>query len=249
MKFLKGRRVGRVRALAIPLVAIVAALAITACGGSSSGSGTTSKSASAATGGGSTTSTSGGGTSTTAKGGAPSSGQRAKLQACLKKHGVTLPSRPAGGYGGGHYGGGAPGGGAPPAGGNPGTGTTHTFTRPPGGFGGGGPGGFAGGNSKFAKAIKACGGFGAGGFGGGRFRGGAGGNGRAPQFSATVLKKFVACVRKNGYPQMPEASSSSNSNGGLFPKDIEGNPNFQKASQSCESVLRSAFPRRPRGTG
>lgn len=257
MKFLKGTRGGRARVLALPLVALVAALALAACGGSSSGSssGSTGKSASASAG---TTTGSGGGstggsTTTTSSGSGSSkfAAQRAKLQQCLKKHGVTLPNRPAGGYGSGHYGGGAPGGGTP------GTGTTHTFTRPPGGFRGGGAGGpggggFAGGNSKFAKAFKACGAnFGSGGFAGrGGFRGGAGGgSGQTPHISSTVLKQFVSCIRKNGYPQMPEASTSKNTNGGLFPKSIESNPKFQKASKSCESVLQSAFRRPPGGTG
>jgi hypothetical protein len=220
-------------AVLLPLVALVSALAIAACGGSSSSSssGSTTKSTS------SSTSTSGGGTSTTAKGG--SSAERTKLQACLKKHGVTLP---AGGFGGGRAGGGAPGSGTtptgtPPAGANPGTGTNRKFTRPAGGFGGGNGGaGFAGGNSKFGKALKACGAnFGGGGAaGGGGFRGGAG---TTPHISSTVLKKFVACVRKNGYAAMPEASSNKNGSGGLFPKRIESNPKFEKASKQCASIL------------
>jgi hypothetical protein len=216
------------RAGMLPLVALLSALAIAACGGSSSSSTTKSTTSS--------TSTSSAGTSTTAKGG--STAERIKLQACLKKHGVTLP---AGGFGGGAPGSGKTPTGTPPAGGNAGT---RTFPKgtPPAGAGGFRSG--AAGNSKFAKALKACGasfGGGAGGFAG---RAGAmGGGGGTPQISATVLKKFVACVRTHGYPAMPEASTSTNSSGGFFPKRIETDPKFVKASKSCSSILQSGFQR------
>ncbi len=127
--------------------------------------------------------------------------------------------------------------GAPPAG----SGTNRTFTPP---AGGGGAAGFAGGNSKFAKALKACGAN----FGGGGFRRGTGGTGTTPHISASVLKKFVACVRNNGYTAMPEASAAKNSSGGLFPKRIESNPKFVRASKKCASVLQSAFRRPTTGT-
>jgi hypothetical protein len=76
---------------------------------------------------------------------------RSSFAECLKKHGITLPSRPAGG-------------GAPPsrpAGG--GAGSAPPTGAAPGNGGQGFPGGAR--SSAFQKAIKACGGFG-GGFGG-----------------------------------------------------------------------------------
>jgi len=72
----------------------------------------------------------------------------ASIRSCLAKHGVTLPNF-------GHRGG------------RPGTGTTGHFRRPGAGFT---P------NSKFAAAMKDCGGFGGGGYGGGGY-GGYGGGG------------------------------------------------------------------------
>jgi hypothetical protein len=157
------------------------------------------------------------------------------LRTCLSKHGVTLPSRT--GHGGA------------------GTGTTPAGGAPTGAPGAGAPtgapgagGGFAGGtNSKFAKAIKACGGK-AGGFGAGGFRGGYGGGyggagagaGRfKATFSKATLTAFVACVRKNGYAAMPEAKTNTTT-GGFFPASVEKNAEFQKASVKCASILRQA---------
>jgi hypothetical protein len=93
-----------------------------------------------------------------------------KLAACLKSHGVTLPTfhRPANG-------------GAPPAGG--------------GFFGGGGgaPGGGFARNPKLRSALQACGAhFPA----GGRFR--AGGFRQSAAFKQR-LGTFVACVKQHGY--------------------------------------------------
>ena len=107
----------RSRRVAVALVTLVAGGALAACGSASSASSTSSTTASASSG---SSSGSGSGTSTT--GGGPNSAKRAQLVSCLKSHGVTLPSRPAG------AGGAPPGGGAPPAGG--GTGTTGTGTTP-----------------------------------------------------------------------------------------------------------------------
>ena len=188
---------GAHRVAATAILVIVASLAIAACGSSSKPTTTT------------TTST----TSTTASAGRGAfTAQRAKLDACLKAHGVTLPSRPAGSgrpYGGaGGYGGG-------------------------GFFGGGGGAGFAGGNSKSAKAFQACAsqvGSGAGRFGG-RFRGRA-------SFSKTTLTAFVACVKKNGYT-LPAPNTSGK--GPVFPASIEKNKQFEAAAKSCESILRTSF--------
>ncbi len=142
-----------VRPIRLPLLCLAAVaitLALAACGSSSTSSSSSSASAAAAS----------GGTSAT----------RTKFTACLKAHGVTLPSfhRPTGGYGYGYgYGGG-------------------------GGFGGGGPGGagsrFA--NPKFQAAIKAC--------GGGAFAGRFGG-GRRFAFNHAAVTKFAACVRSHGF--------------------------------------------------
>ena len=195
-------------------VALFAALAVAACGSSATtGSKTSSSSAASASTG------------------------RTKLVACLKEHGVTLPSRPAGGK--------QPTGGAPPAGGygSPGPG-------PGGGYGGGffgggggaagagGPGAGAGASgppgapkgapsSKFRAAFKACGAD----FGGGRFR--RGGAGAQP--TATALAKFTACVAKHGY-KLPKPNTSGN--GPIFPKSIESNKQFEAAAKVCQSNLR-----------
>jgi len=175
--------------MTIALVALVASLCLAACGSSSSASSSS--------------------TTTTAS----TSSARSKLAACLKAHGVTLPSRPGGFHGGG------------------------TGTTPNGGgfFGGGGGAGGAGGsfrNSKFATAFKDCGAD----FG---FRGGAGGHFGA-HFSTATLDSFVACVKKNGYT-LPAPNTSGK--GPIFPASIEKNAKFQAAAKSCESILRSAFRR------
>jgi hypothetical protein len=147
-------------------------------------------------------------------------GRGSAFRTCLEKHGVTLPNRRP-----------------PGAGGSPGGG-------PPGGgfFGGGGGGGGAGGaggaggrfnNPKFRAALQACG-------GSARFRGGAGA--RRFQLSHTAVNNFVACVRKSGYPQMPNPNFSS---GAIFPTSIRSNKQFQTAARKCQSLLR---PARPSGT-
>ncbi len=229
------RSIGRSQRGALLLVAaVLASLAIAACGGSSnSGKTATSKNAAA--------------TSTSSSG---ASASRTAFTTCLKQHGVTLPSgQGRGGFGfrGGtgttHSGtstngvtittpSGAGSGGAPPNGGGGGAGP----------FGGAGPigGGFAGGNSKFAKAFQACRTkLPAGSFGQGRFGGGAGTRGVIPHFSTAALKSYVACIRKNGDSSMPEPSSSSKT---PFPASAESNPKFRAANAKCERVLlRHAF--------
>jgi len=177
------------------ILAVAGSLIIAACGSSSSS----------------------GSTHTTAS--ASASGSRAKLVACLKQHGVTLPSHRPGAGGHGFFGGGGPPAGGPGQG--AGTGTT-------GGFGAGGrpPGTFR--NSKFARAFKACGGS----FG--HFR--AGGAGRyRPHFSSHTLNAFVTCVRKHGY-DLPKPNTAGN--GPIFPRSIESNKKFQAAARSCSSLLR-----------
>jgi hypothetical protein len=212
-------------------VALIAGLVLAACGGSS---GASSKTASTGSG---TSSSSPG---TTRTGGF--SANRSKLATCLKQHGVTLPS---GGFGAGRFGGGT--GPSGVSGFRPGGfgGTGATGVRP-GGFrrfgatGPSGAGGFAGGNSKFAAALKACGaGFGGGGFGGGGF----GRPGGAATFSATsaadraAVTKYVACVRKHGF-KLPSPNFSGK--GPVFSSTQvdRSNPKFVAASAACQSLLK-----------
>lgn len=216
------------RGVLVMLTALVASLLIAACGGSSnSGKTTTSKNAAS--------------TSTSKAAASPTA-----FTTCLKQHGVTLPAGrggfgfrrngttttgapPAGGYPGG--GGGYPGGGGgyPGAGGTPPTGA--------GAFGGGS----AGGNSKFAKAFQACRSkLGSSGFGRGHFGGGAGAGHFTPHFSSTELKSYVSCIRRNGYPSMPEPDTSKGAKS-VFPASVEKNAKFQAASRKCQSILFKGF--------
>ena len=228
---------GAQRQVVMAVVAVAAGLSIAACGSSSN---TNTKSSSSGSAGGSTTQT----TTTPPAGASAFAAQRAKLEACLKSHGVTLPQRSAsGGYGGyGGYGGGYPGGGYPgaatgttPA---PGTGTTGQGFHP--GAGGGFFRRFGGANSKFAKALKACGAQfgGAGGFGAGRRF--------TPHYSKTTLDSFIACVKQHGY-LLPAPNTSGT--GPIFPRKIESNKQFQAAAKSCESILQSAFRGYPGAAG
>jgi hypothetical protein len=139
---------------------------------------------------------------------------RTAFTTCLKQHGVTSK-----GFGGG----------------------TRTTGAPPAGAGGGGfpggGGGFAGGNSKFAKAMQACRSkLGSSGFGPGRPGSSAGARHFTPHFSSTELKSYVSCIRKNGYPSMPEPDTSKGAKS-VFPVSVEKNAEFQAASKKCQSVL------------
>jgi hypothetical protein len=107
-----------------------------------------------------------------------------------------------------------------------GAGTGTTSGAPPSGGSANGGGGFAA-NPKLRAAIQAC--------GGGNFRPGAGGG---TTLSHTAIDNFVACVRKNGYPQMPSPNFSGK--GSIFPRDVESNAKFKSASSACASVLRPA---------
>lgn len=171
------------RRAALVLIALAAGWVIAACGSS-------------------TTSTSASKTSSTTTSNASS--RRATLVACLRQHGVTLPSRPPG----------------------TGTGTTPGGAPP---FGGGGGRFFGGGafrgNSKLAAAFRACGGTAGFRRGGPRFR-----------ISHTAVNNYVACIRKHGYPQMPNPNFSGK--GPVFPASIRSNAKFQAASRDCASVLR-----------
>jgi hypothetical protein len=165
MKGLTNMTYKRGRGLAALAIFAIAILCLAACGSSGSNGSSSSSSSSAA-----------------ASGGATSS--RAKLAACLKQHGVTLPARPGGARpGGGGYG--------PPPGAGGGRGG--------GGFGGGRGGGFGGGqgrfnNPKFRAAFQACG-------------AAAGFRGRRGNFrpSSAAITKFASCVKQHGYT-LPKAN-------------------------------------------
>jgi hypothetical protein len=153
--------------------------------------------------------------------------QRAKLESCLKQHGVTLPPRPRGrqftpgsGQGGGGSSGGQGGSGAPP--------TSGSGGPPGGGFGGGGFSGRLRSNPKLQAAFKACASdFPRGGF---TFRGAA---------RKAAVAKFVTCVREHGY-DLPKPNFSGR--GPVFPSNIQSDPKFRTASRSCAKLLV------PRGT-
>jgi hypothetical protein len=197
------------------LAVLALGVLIGACGSASSSSSTST--ASTAANGGTGTASAGGG----AAGANPA--RRAALTACLKQHGVTLPSRPAGAPPGGS-GTGTGGGGT-----GTGTGTNGTGTTPGRRFFFGG-GGFAA-NPKVRSALQACGAK----FG---FRGGAGARAR---LSHTVITKFVTCVRQHGY-NLPNPNFSGK--GPIFPASIQTNPKFQAASRACQNLL---VPTRPPG--
>jgi hypothetical protein len=183
-------------------------VALAACGSSSSSTKSTSSSSSSA-----------------AASASGSSASRTKLTACLKQHGVTLPSHAGGYHGGGGYGGG---GGTPPAGAN----GSHKF-KP-----GSGHGGFFGGaqGKKMQAALKAC---------GANFKGRGGFAGRFRP-STTELAKFTACVASRGY-KLPKANTSGK--GSIFPKSIETNKKFEAASKACASDLRPAGAGGAAGSG
>jgi hypothetical protein len=180
----------RSRSLAAVATAVIVAACVAACGSSSSSSSSSSTAAAAS-----------GGTAS-----------RAKLTACLKQHGVTLPSRPAGGgYG-------------PP----PGAGKGNGNGSGGGGLRGGGLGGRQGrfNSPKFRAAFQACG-------------AAAGFRGRRGNFrpSAAAIAKFASCVKQHGYT-LPKANLSGK--GPVYPVKIERNAKFQSASRACQAVLRPA---------
>jgi len=183
------------RASQTAVVLVALATLVAGCGSSASTSSSTSTSAGAA------------------------SSTRAKLVACLKQHGITLPAgrRPGAGAPPGAPGAGS---GTPPAG-APGTGTGTTPSgRPPGGGFFGRTGANA---SKFRAAFKAC---------GANFAAGRGGLRRG--FNRQNIQKYVTCVRQHGY-NLPEPNFSGN--GPVFPANIRTNKKFQTASKACQSLL------------
>jgi hypothetical protein len=202
----------------------LAALTLSACGGSSSdGSTGTQASASASS-----------GSSTTQSG-----GQRGfmsdEVQACLKQQGIELPQ---GGTRGGD--GQPPQGYGPPGGGLPGGGQPPEGATPPDGAGGG----FGGTMSdvdrqKLQDAMKACGVE-------MPARGEGGGGSQRPDVNDAAYQKrvndYVACVRENGF-DLPDPDFSGD--GPIFDPDKvdQSDKTFQAASAKCQSRLR------PSGSG
>jgi hypothetical protein len=167
---------------------------------------------------GSSSSSSSSASSSTSGGGGQTS--RTALTACLRKHGVTLPS----GNGAPPAGGAPSGGGAPPAG-APGTGTAPSGGGTP-------PAGFSGaGGSKLQAAMKAC---------GAKLPSGR----QSATFSRQGIQKYVTCVRKHGY-DLPNPNYSGH--GSVFPASIRSNSKFQAASRPCQSLLRPAGGSAPPG--
>jgi hypothetical protein len=139
---------------------------------------------------------------------------------CLKSHGVTLPSRPAG------------------SGSNPaGSGTFPTGgSFPSGGFGGGGGGGFGGGNSKFAAAFQACASLRPAGSGRGFGTGGS-------AASTLALKTYVNCLTIHGVT-IPSGSAETTALRALFT-----NPTAKdKTAEAACATLRPRFGGRPSST-
>ncbi len=146
----------------------------------------------------------------------------AAMRECLQKHGITLPQRPPGqrrapGAGGLLGGGGAGGAGGPQL--------PKGVTR-----------------AQFQAAIQKCG------ASAGRFVGPGGQNSRrhfgSPAFRA-ALAAFAACMNRNGV-KLPAPNTTGN--GPVFSTQgvNTASASFKAASTKCQSVLRSAFPRRPR---
>lgn len=235
------------RATVLPLLA-TAALGLTACGG---GDDTASMPAAATTANGGAQQQGGYGQGGRGGFGAQTEEERAKLQACLKKEGVTLPTG-RGGQGGGP--GDAPptrtdgappagadgappadGAGGPPGGGLPGGGGGRTG----GPAGGGGAGMSTADREKLQAALKTCG-----------VTAPADGAGRRPgrpDVSSAAYRKsieaYVACVKKNGF-DLPKPDFSGD--GPIFdPGEVDqDDATFKKASEACQSTLRQG-----RGTG
>jgi hypothetical protein len=145
----------------------------------------------------------------------------AAIRECLQKNGITLPQRPSGQPApgvGGLLGGGGVGGPQLPKG----------VTR-----------------AQFQAALQKCG-------GGARRPGDPGGPGGqagrrrfgTPAFR-TALAAFATCMNRNGV-KLPAPNTTGT--GPVFStKGVNtASASFKAASTKCQSVLRSAFPRRPR---
>jgi hypothetical protein len=206
---------------------VLAALTLTACGGSSTGSASTGTQSSGSASSGSNSTPSGGGRGFMSD----------EVQACLKKQGVDLPQ---GGFRGGDgqapqgADGQPPSGYGPPGGGLPGGGQPPEGSTPPrrGAFGGSDED-----RRKFEDALKACG-VDIPAQGQGRFQ-------RPDVNDADYRKRvnaYVACVRENGF-DLPDPDLSGD--GPIFNPDQvdQTDKTFQAASAKCQGKLR------PSGSG
>lgn len=139
-----------------------------------------------------------------------------ETRSCLKEQGVELPEPGQGGE--------LPEGGEPPPGQAPEGGEPPSF---------GGAGGTQG--KKMQEAFKEC--------GVEVPEGGQGKPGGAPNTNSAAfrksLKKYVACVRENGY-DLPEPNLSGN--GAVFDESEvdQEDPEFKAASEKCQTLLRGA---------
>jgi hypothetical protein len=157
-------------------------------------------------------------TSTVANG--PNSARQAEITACLKKQGITPPpgvrqNRPARPPGAGAAGGGPPGGGL---------------------FGGGGPAAAQGGanGGRFRAALQKC---------GIRLSGRRSGSIASTPAGRAAIKRFAACMKKNGY-KLPAPNLS-----GIGPvfqasKVNRSDPKFVAAGTKCQGLIP-----RPAGPG
>ena len=176
----------------IVLVSVLAAIALTACGSSSSSTTKTSTSSTA-----------------TSTPGAGSAQQRTAIQACLKKYGVTLPSRPARSTSTA-----------------PRTGTTP---RTGGLFGSGGSSAFAS-NPKIRADLQKCG------ISVGQ-RPAATSQVSNPVYQRAV-NNYVACVRKNGY-NLPKPNFTGKGPVLNTSQVNRNDPKFKAASAKCQQLLNS----------
>lgn len=148
-------------------------------------------------------------------GGPPSGGFEIseETRSCLKEQGVELPEPGQGGE--------LPEGAEPPSGGPPEGGAPPSF------------GGAQG--KKMQEAFKEC--------GVEMPEGGQGKPGGAPDMNSAAfresLKKYVACVRENGY-ELPEPNLSGE--GPVFDESEvnQEDPEFKAASEKCQSLLGGA---------
>ena len=215
----------RMRRLSTLGAALLVTVALNACGSSSPTS-----TVAAAAGGANATGSSG---STGATGAA----RRAALAACLKKYGVTLPSRALGGR--------------PRLGATGASGAAGRF-GPSGRFGASGASGsrgrgfFGGGgfanNPGFAAALAKCGGA-TGGFGAARR---TGFNASSAQDRAEIVS-YVACMKRNGI-DLPTPNFSGT--GSVFGTKVStSSPAFRTANAKCQNVLKFLAPSAAAGSG
>lgn len=149
--------------------------------------------------------------------GGPSGRDRAALAACMRAQGVELPTPPAGAR---RY---RDGDGGPPQG------------APRGGpviIGGFGRDRSGAESRRLQAAFEKC---------GGRFmRGGPGAaRGRAGAPSTAALRRFTACVRRNGY-DLPDPNTSGDGPAFDGSKVDRDDPAFIRASRACQELLQPA---------